>query len=239
MALNGPHLWRDDDAQVKKRIRESLNDATKNYGKSTAFICTEDVERTWRSLDDIETVLFGLQDWTRTELENIQKDFVLTLSILFRINWLQNHDFRQIFYDYKSNGKRRDDEQLHYDKEELNFLEEYQDPFYEQQYIFKPAVLKESDNQPVHGRLRLPFTEEAQTLGSGGFGKVYKVKVAPGYFEKEDGSINKKASSRQVGIEVTKIITTVLRSELSQSNDFIKRARVRQNLRPKLLMCSS
>lgn len=175
-------------AQFKRRIRAKLTETTKNRDSRGAFICTKDAENVWRSIDDVEKVLSSVQGWTRDELEDIQTNYVLTLSILFLINWLEYHDFRNVFYDYDNNNRRRNDHALHYEYNELSFLGDYQDNFYERQYLFKPAVIKGSDNQPVDRRIRLPFTEESQALGSGGFGYVNKVKIAPGHFETGDGS---------------------------------------------------
>jgi hypothetical protein len=185
---------RDHEKQVKRRIREEFKKATRNRGSDRAFICKKDVEEIWSSNEDIEIILSSPRRWTGDELREIRRDFILTLSILFVINWSQMQEFRVLFYEFKDGEKRRTDNELPYkDELDLDFLEGHQDSFFEKQYMFKPVIIKQLENsyvQRVDGQLRLPFTEENHPLGCGGFGAVYKVKVAPHHLQTEDGNTN-------------------------------------------------
>ncbi|KAL9615927.1 MAG: hypothetical protein Q9160_009139 [Pyrenula sp. 1 TL-2023] len=194
MSLKSPQTGKENADQVEKRIKAKLKAATRNTDPRRAFICTEDVKQIWSSLDDIELVLSGTSEWAREELETIQKDYVLTLSILLLINWLGEYDFKAAFFRVGVGENKRNDEALHYTESGLEFLGRYQDNFFEKQFLFKPAILKGSDNQLVERSRRLPLIEDTQPLGSGGFGNVYKVNVAPGHFETEHGNVNKVES---------------------------------------------
>lgn len=233
MSPKSSQIGKENARQVEKRIKERLKAATRNTDPRRAFICTEDVKQIWNSLDDIELILSGTSEWSREELETIQKDYVLTLSILLLINWLGEHDFKTTFFSIGADENKRNDETLHYTESDLEFLGRYQDNFFEKQFLFKPAVLKGSDNQLVDGSLRLPFTEDSQPLGSGGFGYVNKVIVAPGHFETEHRNVNKIVSTTLLLDGDVRHINIYPRSLFSQSRGFPQPIKARQNLSSK------
>jgi hypothetical protein len=60
--------------------------------------------------------------------------------------------------------------------------------FYLKQYIFSPAILREGEELKYVGeerKFRLPFLA-VKTIGHGGYGNVYKVKVARGHYFPKD-----------------------------------------------------
>lgn len=122
-----------------------------------------------------------------------EQDLLQTISILLAIEWKDWFRFKAIFFppDEELASRRRD-------KNIPGFkLSELRDPsfldgdvhrinlFLQVRWEYCPLVLEEGppmelDSQP--GGWRLPFTQEPERCGSGGFGEVTKEVIAPGQY---------------------------------------------------------
>jgi len=157
---------------------------------SHEFICEAATKGVW-SRDDLRDVLQP-DIWESSELAIIEKKFIKVLSILVHIGWERLGDFRDLFLNYASNtgSSRRTDDTLPFTGGRLEFLGPSKRMFNEKQYAFIPVILREHESgavQQVERQYRLPFTEENVNLGCGGYGKVQKVGVAPGYLKDKYG----------------------------------------------------
>jgi serine/threonine protein kinase len=170
--------------QTKRSVQLEIKDATYNQGTHKAFICKVDLESIWRNSTKIRTIFGSSPAWTDNELDNIQNNFVKIISILVSINSAQVNQFRELFYAFRGGGRDRTDKDLPFTEDETHFLGADQELFLEKQYAFLPVTIEQSDEsqtQEVEQQYRLPFLEEGLALGCGGFGTVFKVKVAPRY----------------------------------------------------------
>lgn len=62
--------------------------------------------------------------------------------------------------------------------------------FNKDQYKFVPAVIRGAGVIQRIDKRRLPFVEEPRNIGEGGFGEVFRVKIAEGYFQINDEHVN-------------------------------------------------
>lgn len=136
------------------------------------FICKYDLDQIWA--DYSLTQIFP--NFTPQERESIRKDYMRVLSILIYIDWNGLSRFRPLFL--RENG--RDDAHLPFT--DLAFLAGSKDLFSFHQHAFKPVVIEEHNErhiQEISEEHRLPFTEEPELVGNGGYGSVTKRVIAP------------------------------------------------------------
>ena len=148
------------------------------------FICKNDLDQIWadHSLSGI------FPSFSSDERQNIRNNFIRVLSMLIHVGWTDLSRFRPLFL--REPG--RDDSHLPF--EDLNFLGKFGPAVSFNQHAFKPVVIEEHNERYIQGispKLRLPFIEEPEFLGKGGYGSVTKRVIAPRYlWNKEDNKDN-------------------------------------------------
>lgn len=156
---------------------------------SRMFISEAELVAVWQDYD--LSLVFPSQRWTIPEYKEIRDDYIKVVSILLWIDWrdLVEH-FRSLFFKHKD----RNDKHLPLKDEKLEFLDGSALTFAQYQYAFVPVVIEDLDYMYVH-RLshlhRLPFINVHRGIGSGGFGDVSKVEIAPRCLLR-DGSDNRE-----------------------------------------------
>jgi len=189
------HDGREAASQAIRKAYSKLDQAMKRpANRDNAYICSRDVESCW-STARIRIALLP-EPWTDTEIITIKQRFIRVLSILVYTgahDYLQS--FRSQFFD-----ANRDDDQLPFEQQHLSFLGYlYKQKFYEEQYRFIPVtIVDKSDphSQHIEESRRLPFEVVEENIGLGGYGRVDRVRISPGYLQLKNGSIFPEVSLR-------------------------------------------
>ena len=158
-------------------------------GDSNMFICDHELREVWEHYD--LRPIFPTGSWSDADRRQIRKEYLKILSILILTKLLNLNQFRKHFFEPDRNdtslpllGKQ-------------SFLGSSAKLFQQWQYAFIPVVIKECDKmyvQEVKSEERLPFMENPSEIGSGGFGTVSKVFIAPRCLINE----SKDSENRQV-----------------------------------------
>ena len=167
-----------DSASPRRKIQDAIRQKMHhNQDWSKMFICKAELLSVWKDYD--LSLIFPSQRWTSQEYQEIRDGYLKVTSILISIDWsglVEN--FRSLFYKHKA----RNDNHLPFQLQQLDFLDTSAFNFFQNQYAFVPVVLEDKDEMYVH-RLshlqRLPFTKIDNGIGSGGYGDVSRVEIAP------------------------------------------------------------
>ena len=147
--------------------------------ESLQFICEHELKDIWAGFP-VDAV-FSQASWTPSESQAIRAHLLKILSILILINWPGlDEQFRSVFFDRLEHGMR--DEYLPFSSEAVDGLENSRYMFCREQYAFIPAIIEEHDEafiQEINPKIRLPFREKSLEIGTGGYGEVRKVEIAP------------------------------------------------------------
>ena len=180
-----------------------------NQNPSKMFISESDLRTVWQEYT--LSSIFPNQRWTMDQWRRIRTEYLKVLSILILIDWTPlAENFRALFYMYPD----RRDESLPFSKDKLSFLGTSALIFFQSQFAFLPVVIQDKDEMFVHNLKpleRLPFIEEACDIGSGGFGDVTKVMIAPRCLLSK-GSENREVFKKKL----SKIIPHVANRQLGQ-----------------------
>ncbi|PYH92927.1 kinase-like protein [Aspergillus ellipticus CBS 707.79] len=184
------------DARRLEAIRHILS-ALRTYTKqrsdeSKSFICRQDLRKVWSNADLIPTLLYPVV-LSSDDITRIQRSLIAILSILITIDATTClARFHELFLD----GDIRD-QNLPLEKHEIHsFLPENSAPaflFRDHQYKFCPVKIQCSQShalQEIRPRCRLPFEDTRMRLGSGGFGIVDLVEIAPRYLKFDENLEN-------------------------------------------------
>lgn len=155
------------------------------------FICEHDLRNAWsdHSLKEI----FPARSFDDDDRKEISSKYLRVLSVLILIDW---HDLPNQFHTHFLSRDDRADANLPFTTKELSFLDRSAWNFEDLQYAFIPQVIQEVDEkrvQRIDPRRRLPFLEKPTPMGTGGYGAVTKVHIAPRYLLDE---ANKKENNR-------------------------------------------
>jgi hypothetical protein len=180
-----------DSIGAREAIFEALKERMKWKEKSSkAFICIEDIKSVW---SDEPRILAALPSISPGLCQDIRAYFIRILSILIWIgadNGLDN--FYEEFINV-SNDRRLTDSHLPLEEGGLAFLSrDRAHRFYGEQFRFIPVIIEDNPNQKtqiVHERYRLPFEWVQKDVGVGGYGKVDRVGISPGYLKQQSGSV--------------------------------------------------
>ena len=148
---------------------------------SKMFICDHELREVWQSYNLAD--IFPTRSWSFEQRRQISSQYLKVLSILICINCLSPSSFRALFFMHSIN-----DSSLPLNESQLRALKLPRIPFKLMQYAFIPVIIKESDEQKiqvVRSEERLPFIRTSSPIGSGGFGVISEVTIAPGYLSHE------------------------------------------------------
>ena len=166
-----------------------------NQNPSKAFITDSELRTVWNEYT--LSTIFPNQRWTIEQWRRIRTEYLKVLSILILIDWTPlAENFRALFFMYPD----RNDAHLPFSKDQLSFLGLSALNFFHSQFAFLPVVIQDLDEMFVHNLKpleRLPFIEEACDIGSGGFGDVTKVVIAPRCLLKNKSSENREVFSQK------------------------------------------
>lgn len=184
----------DPLAPIQHSILQMMHRPEK--GDSNMFITYHELREVWEHYD--LRLIFPTHSWSDADLWQIRKEYLKTLSILILTKWLdlnQLYQFRVHFFRRPD----RNDASLPLLGDQSTFLGRSEYLFQQLQYAFIPVVIKECDKmyvQEVKSEERLPFMENSSEIGSGGFGIVSKVFIAPRCLINEtEDSENRQVSS--------------------------------------------
>lgn len=143
------------------------------------FICKHDLEQVWA--DHPLSQIFP--NYEPEEWGTIRRDYICVLSILVYIGWTDMSRFRPLFL--REVG--RDDAHLPFTK--MDFLGTSEHMFSLHQHAFKPIIIEERNERHIQNiptERRLPFTDEPESMGSGGYGSVTKRVIASRCLKNEE-----------------------------------------------------
>lgn len=155
-------------------VRDAINCAMHRQHTPHMFISKHDLDQVWadHSLKDC------LPKSNPDERRRIMRDFLRVLSILIHAEWI---DLRLRFRPLFLREKGRADAHLPF--EDLSFLGNFgPTEFFSRQHAFNPVIIQEHNKKYIQGVLpecRLPFIEEPEHMGRGGYGSVTKRVIAP------------------------------------------------------------
>ena len=148
-----------------------------NQDPSKMFISDSELRAVWQEYT--LSTIFPAQRWTLEQWQQIRQKYLKVLSILIWIDWTPiAENFRAAFFMHSD----RSDASLPFSMDKLSFLAGSGLTFFQSQFAFLPTIIQEKDEKYVHELKpfeRLPFIEEACEIGSGGFGDITKVVIAP------------------------------------------------------------
>lgn len=152
-------------------IQDAINRAMYRQRTPHIFICKHGLDQVWaeHSLNDL------LPNLTRDEQRLTRGNYLRVLSILIHAKWTDLSRFRPLFL--REAG--RDDAHLPF--KDLEFLGNFGPTFSFHQHAFTPVIIEEHNGKYIQGvepELRLPFTEEPEPMGNGGYGSVTKRVIA-------------------------------------------------------------
>ena len=154
-----------------QELKDAINRTMHRQHTPHMFICKHDLDRIWadHSLNNYFPKL------TLEERRSIRENYLRVLSILIHAGWTDLSRFRPLFL--REAG--RDDAHLPF--QDLSFLGDFRPTFSFHQYAFTPIVIEEHNEryiQAISPQLRLPFIEEPELMGIGGYGSVTKRVIA-------------------------------------------------------------
>ncbi len=135
------------------------------------FICKHDLDQVWA--DHPLRLIFP--KFTLEEQESVRRDYICVLSILIYIGWNDMSRFRPLFLREPGH----DDASLPFT--DLGILGTSEQVFLSYQRAFKPVVIEEHNArhlQEISAEDRLPFINEPEFMGNGGYGSVTKRVIA-------------------------------------------------------------
>ena len=148
-----------------------------NQNPSKMFISDSELRAVWQEYT--LSSIFPARRWTLEQWQRIRTEYLKVLSILIWIDWTPlAENFRAVFFT----NRDRSDAKLPFSLEKLAFLGGSALTFFQSQFAFLPVVIQDLDEMFVHNLKpleRLPFIQEACDIGSGGFGDITKVVIAP------------------------------------------------------------
>ncbi|PYH78081.1 kinase-like protein [Aspergillus uvarum CBS 121591] len=157
---------------------------------SKRFICRQALLEIWQDEARLHTLL-GPNPISSQDIRRVQRECVAVLSILTYIRAIKTIGrFHAILYTDEINDTNlplhdREIRQLLSLEPELFFL------FNDYQWAFCPAEIhcdRDPPLQLIDARRRLPFLSTPKLIGSGGFGVVELVKIAPRYLKLSRGA---------------------------------------------------
>ncbi|GKZ19834.1 hypothetical protein AbraCBS73388_004895 [Aspergillus brasiliensis] len=182
----GSEFW-----AVSWAIKNDLEEHTKQRRSfHNRFVSRDDLSKIWQKGDRIRKVLYT-ESLTPGEVDTIQDNFTAILSTLVSIDATRClANFRSLFLTGSIN-----DENLPLEREQIeSFLPEQSElvsQFDGAQCEYCPTVIScTTPLQRVPPKSRLPFEGPPEKLGTGGFGEVDLVTIAPGYWEMDNKSTN-------------------------------------------------
>ena len=148
------------------------------------FICTQDLREIW--VEHGLQPIFPSRAWNPQDIELVRSRYLKILSILIYIGI----DFRDLVAIFRTRffnlPDRRSDGNLPFSESELDFLtDQRRHSFYVEQYAFVPQIIEERDVayiQEVPSMKRLPFIEDFNQIGFGGYGRITEITIAPRHF---------------------------------------------------------
>lgn len=166
----------DPLAPIQHAILQRMHRPEK--GDLNMFICDHELREVWEHYD--LTPIFPTGSWSDADRRHIRNEYLKVLSILIVTPGLdlKPNQFREHFFKRPD----RNDASLPLLGDLSTFLGLSAYHFQQWQYAFIPVVIKECDTmfvQEVKSEERLPFMENSSEIGSGGFGIVSKVFIAP------------------------------------------------------------
>ena len=177
---NGSQLYFPKES-ARTAIQRAIHDCLglQHQNESLKFICEHELRDIWAGFSI--GAVFSTASWTPSESQIIRADLLKVLSILILINWPELDElFRPVFFDRVNHGMK--DASLPFPIEAMEGLENSKYMFFQEQYAFIPAVIEEHDEafiQEIQPKIRLPFREKSLEIGTGGYGEVRKVEIAP------------------------------------------------------------
>ncbi|PWY68484.1 kinase-like protein [Aspergillus heteromorphus CBS 117.55] len=182
------------DARRRGTIEHILNELRAHTRREAdeyhSFICRQDLVKVWSNTASIHTLLQP-DILSPEDVDRIQRDFIAILSILVTIDATAClAQFRRTFLDGEIG-----DRDLPFTKERIqSFFSEAPASallFHNNQWKFCPVKIRSSRHHPLQEvpyQCRLPFQSTPRKLGSGGFGVVNLVEVAPRYLKLNEGA---------------------------------------------------
>lgn len=179
-------------------IRDDIFDALKDGmvgKKGEEIILPEVVSKIWAK--NHHRKFYVNQTWYDPEWDrtNFMDEMIQIMSILIRINFRHWERFGAVFVGHED----RRDQNLPFDLKTLQqdcFLGRSEGAlFHENQFAFCPIPIPEQEDEFVlNSEERLPWIDEPQFVGEGGFGQVNKRTVAKGFLRFQDCSTNVEVS---------------------------------------------
>ena len=166
---------------------------------SDMFICEHDLRNAWNdhSLEQI----FPARSFNGNQRKEIMDKYLRVLSILILIDW---RGLPGLFRLHFLSRNDRADANLPFSMEKLSFLGNSAWTFEHNQFAFMPEVIREMGEryvQRVDPSRRLPFIEKPTPMGTGGYGAVTKVHIAPHHLSDEANKMDNNKVS--LALEIT------------------------------------
>lgn len=156
------------------------------------FICENDLKEVWENNYNNFEFLFSQLNWTN-DSAMIRHDYVKILSFLIYTNQVKpsvGDDLKSLFF---TPAFKDTEWPLREDQLPPNLGGRLKNSFMKKHSCFSPVVINEFGTpkiQVVEAHWRLPFLKISE-IGSGGFGTVKEVTIAPRYLSHErDGTEN-------------------------------------------------
>lgn len=155
-------------------VRDAINRAMHRQHTPHMFISKQDLDQVWadHSLKDC------FPKFKPEERRLVKTDYLRVLSILIHAEWI---DLRLLFRPLFLRVPEHNDKNLPF--EDLSFLGKFgSTEFSSRQHAFKPIIIQEHNKNYIQGvspECRLPFIEEPEHMGRGGYGSVTKRVIAP------------------------------------------------------------
>jgi hypothetical protein len=183
-----------------RTIRTSISRKMYSNGirdnRSQSFITRDRLLEVWLSQTDGSSPLDEIQSYIRSfSRRQILNDLLSTISILVLILW---NDWSRLA-DRFGHGKFTDGNlPLSPEDCERVFQQNSDDgaEFHYVQFAFIPVIIKQNKTIKLPDpNWRLPLSIEGEPNDTGSYGTVTKVRIAKGYFQKEDGTVHNGVSS--------------------------------------------
>ena len=165
--------------------------AVPSYDSPKAFICESDLRQVWSEKENIQHVLGHSSN---QNIDHVKEKQLKIISILVLIGV---SDIEKAFSLLCcQDSLLLTDDHLPLQKDHLNCLGSFsRDQFLQKQYILMPIVIENHPKAKLmykEARCPFPFMEtKSSVVGAGGYGSVYKNKIAPQYVRDMDtGLVN-------------------------------------------------
>lgn len=173
----------ENEILMRKQLREMMYHSGQQHLR---FICTQKLINEFWNEHSVEKIV-AFQKYDQDVFTKIKNRFLRVLSIAIFTEWNDLIRFSPVFVQ-----EGLDDNSLFFDESRLSLMETGIDNFVAQQYLFKPETIKQTRQsliQECPDMGRLPFINEPELLGRGGFGSVSKMQIAPYCLDRisEDG----------------------------------------------------